>query len=122
MWSMVFESRPALITSFLSSSTCGNVFSACRFSWARDGGLLRGGERRRKMGERKEDRRMREGGERRVYRKRKERERGAPHTSQSCLFLCASPSFQLVKVSSVLTLKRSVRLPCPLRLRKQKWF
>ena len=81
MWSMVFESRPALITSFLSSSTCGNVFSACRFSWVRDGGLLGGGERRRRMGERKEDRRMREGGERRVgLIEREKREREGLHT------------------------------------------
>ena len=56
IWSMLFESRPALITSFLSSSTCGNLswlFSACCFSWARDGGLWKGDERRRRMGERK---------------------------------------------------------------------
>ena len=36
-----------------------------------------------------------------AYRKRREREGGGgtTHTSQSCLFLCASPNFQLVRVT-----------------------
>ena len=124
MWSMDFESRPALITSFLSSSTCGSLswfFSACCFSWARDGGLWRGGERRTRMGERKEERRMRE----RDELQKEEQERKAPptHTSQSCLFLTASPNYQFARVTSVLMLKRSVHSLCHLRpLTKKMMF